>query len=262
MKNILSKWHLNFATYLFFLLSFCCGFFKQSLILFFLVFFHECGHILAILLCHYSFLRVDIYPFGGMTRIDKPLNSSINKEIFIACSGVFLQLILGLFLFLFRNSFSDYHLFQSYNFILIFFNLLPIIPLDGSVILHAFLEKFFSYQKAFFLYEFFSVLFFLCFLFANFYFNVDNYFICGVLFTQFLLLKKQEKYLFHRFYLERFLNNYPYKKIINHKTVDISFLKKETKHFFYLSNRYVTEQDVLAKYYLTEPKKSGKMDMF
>jgi len=254
MKTILTKFHLNITTYLFFLLSFLCGYFKQTLMIFLIVFLHECGHIIMIKLCNYKFLKVEFYPFGGMTKIDKPLNSSINKEILIASFGVFIQLLIGVILTILNQykifQWEEYSLFQNYNLIILLFNLLPIIPLDGSVILHACLEKFFSYKLSFRLYEIISCVFFLIFLFLNLRYHMDNYFICGVLLTEFFLLKKQEKYIFHRFYLERYLHEYPYKKIKNTRNRDIGSIKKETLHFFYEKNRYLSEKEVLQEYLL------------
>ncbi len=251
MKNI-KKFHLNVATYFFFLLSFLCGYFKQTLFIFIIIVVHEFGHIIMIHLCKYKFLKVEFFPFGGLTHIDKPINSSINKEILIAISGVISQIFLGLILIFLKErclTYNNYLLFQTYNFTILIFNLLPIIPLDGSIILHSILEKILPYKKAFFVYEIFSALFFLVFLYLNIILHLDNYFICGVLITQFILLKKQEKYIIRRFFLERTLKEYPYKKIKNETKLDFNSLKKETLHFYYSESHYIHEKEALEKYY-------------
>lgn len=251
MKSIKSKFHLNITVYFFFLISFLCGYFKQTFYLFFIVIFHELGHILAILFFKYKFLRVDIYPFGGITRIDKPVNSSINKEIVIASSGVFAQILLFLIAFCFKD-FIDYKLFCFYNITLICFNLLPIIPLDGSIIFHSFLEKLFSYQKAYHYFEIFSCFAFFLFVLGNIIYEWNNYFICFVLLYLFFKCHKEKKYLIHRFYLERFLKGYPYKKIESHQKEDITVLKKETLHFFFRCDHYVLEREVLKDYFVCQ----------
>ena len=66
---------------------------------------------------------------------------------------------------------------------------------------------------------------------------------------QFILLKKEEKYYFKRFYLERYLKEYPYKKIENERVVDLKKLKKETLHFFWNKDKYVHEKEVLKEYF-------------
>lgn len=248
MKIIFKKLEIPIITYCFFLLSFLCGYFKNVIFIFLIVIFHELGHVFMTRFFHYKIIKVELYPFGGITKIDKPINSSINKEILIASAGIFFQGLLYLFLLLFRDCFkvTDYELFQFYNFHIFLFNFLPIIPLDGSAILHAVLEKFFSYEKALKYYQIFSLIFFCGFVVLNF-LIFENYFICMVLFFQFILLKKQEKYLLHRFYLERYLKEFPYQKICNEIGENYHILKKNRRHFFYSGGKYKNEQEILAK---------------
>ena len=251
--RIIRRCHLDFSTLLFFLLSFCCGYFKQTLFVFLIVLWHEMGHVLAIYLSGYRFLKIELYPFGGITKVEKPINSSINKEILISLAGVFSQILLyGIFYLTFQIgtlSFSSYQFLIKSNTMILFFNLLPIVPLDGSIAIHSLLEKVFPFEKAFFWYEVISLLSFFLFCIGNYYYHFDNYFMCGVLCTQFILLKKEEKYYFKRFYLERYLKEYPYKKIENERVVDLKKLKKETLHFFWNKNKYVHEKEVLKEYF-------------
>lgn len=259
MKNIKAKFKINLATYFFFLISFLCGYFKNILFVFLIVLFHEIGHIFFIKIFRYKIVKVELYPFGGITEVDKPINSSINKELIISLGGILFQFLLYILIILsFKNSWlsvQNFDLLLFYNKTLFLFNLLPIIPLDGSVFLHTFFEKYFSYQKSFHLYQIISLLAFFLFFFWNILFSIDNYFICIVLFIQFLLVQKKKKYYFHRFYLERYLYSFPYKKIINQKSADISVLKKETRHFFYEKNHYVTEKEKISEYFLRKNRK-------
>lgn len=245
MRNILAKFKIHYTTYIFFLFTFLCGYFKQSILIFVLLFVHELGHIFMIVLCHYSFIKVEFFPFGGITTIDKPINSSIYKEILISLAGVFMQILFS-FLVTFCFSF-DNSLFHTYNLTLILFNLLPIIPLDGSIFIHSLFEKIFSYQMAYLIYEICSIFFLFLFFLYNLYTDFNNYFICFVLFFQFFIKRKEKKYLIHRFYLERYLNHYPYRKILSHQRGDIRLLKKETLHFFSQDNHFVHEKELLKK---------------
>lgn len=235
MKNIKIPFKIHITTYFFFCLSFLCGYFKNSLYIFLIVFIHEMGHLFFIKLFSYKVLEVTFYPFGGITKVDKPLNAPINKEMIISLGGFFFQGLL--FLMTFKNE-----LFSFYNKTIFLFNLLPIIPLDGSVFLHAFLEKFWAYKRAFFIYEIVSVISFYLFFLYNVFLGGENYFICGVLFWQIFLVLKQFPYYLHRFYLERYLYDFPYKKIANEFTKNIDVLKKETRHFFYEKKAYVSER--------------------
>lgn len=253
MKTIKKVCKLNFSLYFFFLLSFLCGYFKPTLLIFLIVVTHECGHIFFIKLFHYQIVKVELFAFGGLTTIEKPINSSINKEMIISLGGFFFQgLLFLIFYFLFQKMIiteMTYQLFLLYNKTIFFFNLLPIIPLDGSVFIHALLEKFYSYYHSFQVYKVISVLSFVIFLGVNYWQNLNNYFICLVLFFQFLLLLKNEKYYLQRFYLERFLNDYPYKRIENDYILEKKKLKKETKHYFYTNHHFIDEKKMLAREY-------------
>jgi len=203
-------------------------------------------------LCHYKFIKVEFYPFGGITKIDKPINSSVNKEILIASSGIFVQLVLALLLFVMKQhhiNFDGIDFMGKMNWTILIFNCLPIIPLDGSVIFHSFLEKIFSFEKSFTFYEVISCFCLILFTIINYTLHLDNYYICFVLATEYILLKKEKKYLLHRFYLERLLKEYPYKRIQNEKNQSIHCLKKETLHFYYEDGKYIHEQEKLQKYF-------------
>lgn len=80
MKTIKKVCKLNFSLYLFFLLSFLCGYFKPTLLICLIVVTHECGHIFFIKLFHYQIVKVELFAFGGLTTIEKPINSSLIKK--------------------------------------------------------------------------------------------------------------------------------------------------------------------------------------
>ncbi len=245
MKIILNKYKIHSTTYVLFLVSFLCGMFRRVLYLFFIVCFHELGHLFFIKLFHYKVIEVVIYPFGGITRVEHRLNDSIKKEIIISCGGVFFQLILGILVIF--SSLYDKELFLFYNSVILIFNLLPIIPLDGSVFVHHLLEIFFSFELSLDFYEAFSVVSLLSFILINYFFRLDNYFICMVLIFQYVAFFKNKKYYRNRFYLERYLYDFPSKKIRNEKGGNYKVLRKNTRHFFYNGKRYETEREILTK---------------
>lgn len=253
MKTIKDKFKVNFFTLLYFLIAFLCGYFKPVCIIFFIVCCHELGHILMIRRFHYTISQVELYPFGGMTTIHKPINSSINKELFISISGVGMQLVLqGIILFFYHKgvlAYDTYHSFSFYNKTIFFFNLLPIYPLDGSRFLNALFEKVFAYEKALWWTNLCCFLFYVGFCIYNVVSSTRNYAICSFLLFEFLWILKQQKYLKQKFYLERLLYQFPYQKIENHDQLNIHALKKNTLHFFKYQNRYLHEKALLKKYF-------------
>ena len=129
---------INFLTIYFLLLLFLCGYLKIGIIIFSIVIIHELGHVFFIKMFKYEIIDITIYPFGGMTRIKKDINTPINKELFIAFGGILFQMILlGITMFL-PISIITKTIFWKYNLSIMIFNMLPIIPLDGSIILKDF----------------------------------------------------------------------------------------------------------------------------
>ena len=244
--NLLRKIKISYYTYFFLLVCLFSGFIKNILIIYFICIFHELGHILFINIFHYKIISINILPFGGYTIIDKKINTSINKDIIISIGGIIFQIILFILLYFFKDKINiiDYNLLINYNLILLFFNLLPIIPLDGSNIFNLLLEKilpsFMSYKINIFL----SLIILVLFLFFNISYQIDNYFIISFLTFKIIERWKNFKYYRQRFILERYLYQNNYKKIDN-KIKNIEGLKKEVYHFFKCGKKYTNEKEFI-----------------
>lgn len=249
MMNILNKFKINNYTYFFLLICALCGYIKNITIIFFICFIHELGHIFFIKLFKYKIISVELLPFGGFTTIDKRINTSINKDILISIGGIFFQIILLFIVFLFKNNFNiiTYNLIINYSIILIIFNLIPIIPLDGNKIMHLLLEKLFSYHLSYYLNFTISLIFLIIFLVINYVYNLDNYFIITFLLYKTIIYIKDYSYMKKRFLLERYLYDINY-KCINNNTEKINDLKKEVLHYFKENNKYVLEKKKIEKY--------------
>ena len=77
MKNILK---IDNTTYLIILLSFLCGQFKNIIILYLIIIFHEFGHYLFIKKYQHKIINITIYPFGGITKYQTLLNHNLKEE--------------------------------------------------------------------------------------------------------------------------------------------------------------------------------------
>lgn len=243
MKNILTKFKINNYTYFFALICMLCGYIKNITIIFTICLFHELGHIFFIKLFKYNIISVELLPFGGYTTIDQKINSNINKDLLIAMGGFIFQILLFIIIYLLKNKINiiTYNLFQSYNVTLILFNLIPIIPLDGSRIMHLLLEKLFSYHLSYYLNFFISIIVLILFLICNYLFHIDNYFIITFLLYKTIMYYKNYKYLEKRFLLERYLYPFSYKKIDNN-TKELTDLKKNVLHYFKENDIYINEK--------------------
>lgn len=233
---------INNLTYFFLILFFLTGYFKIALIILFIVFFHELGHVFFIKLFKYKVVDMTIYPFGGMTHIEKKLNSPLKHDLIIAFGGIFFQLFL--YLIPFKGITKLY--FIKYNTSIMLFNMLPIIPLDGSIILNSILNKFFSYKLSYKLYLIISLLFIIIYLFLNYTYSLNNYLIVSLFIVKTYTAYKNTKYLFYRFLLERYLYDLPF-KYLNTKKGNLDILKKDTYQYFKEDGNIISEKKMLKK---------------
>lgn len=250
MKNTLNKIKINNYTYLFILVCFLCGFIKNIIIIFSICLFHELGHIFFIKIFKYKIVSVELLPFGGFTTIDKHINSSISKDIIISFGGILFQLMLLIIVYVLKNNFNviTYNLIIKYNYILMIFNLIPIIPLDGNNIVHLLLEKVFSYELSYKINTCISIIILIIFGTINYIYKLDNYFIISFLIYKLLVYIKNYKYLKNRFLLERIIYNIDYNKIDNN-TKNINSIRKEVLHYFKSNNKYINEKDMIKNNY-------------
>jgi len=255
MMNTLNKFKINNYTYLFFIICALCGYIKNITIIFVICLIHELGHIFFIKLFKYKIISIELLPFGGFTTIDKRINANINKDLLIAFGGIIFQLVLLIIVFCLKNKFNliTYNLIINYSTILIVFNLLPIIPLDGNQILHLLLEKIFSYHMSYYLNAIISIICLLMFFIINYIYNLDNYFIISFLLYKIILYVKNYKYNKKRFLLERYLYDLEYCKIDNH-TKNINSLKKGVLHYFKENNKYINEKEKLKNLFVKTHK--------
>ena len=217
-----------------------------------LLLIHELGHYTAAKLLKFKVLKIVIYPFGGITKIHDLINKDINEEILVATSGVIFQFIFYLIIVYLNhiNIIRDYtlNIYTLYNNQIIFFNLMPIYPLDGSKIINLLLSKFFNYNLSNKLTIMISLIGMSLFILTSSYnHNYSYIMVLSVLIIYNYKFIKQLKYIYNKFLLERYLYNinYPKIKIINNGNK----MYKNNSHIIKVNNNYITEKKYLSKYY-------------
>ncbi len=144
MKNTF-KFEISILYYIVGLFCFLTGYFKDFIWISILIMIHECGHVTGAILCNWKIERVLILPFGGMTFLKESLSRPIYQEWIIVLLGPIYQMVFFLILCFLRYMNPT---FMLYHFLLLGFNLLPIIPLDGSKMLQLCLESFLPYRRS------------------------------------------------------------------------------------------------------------------
>ncbi len=185
--------------------------------------------------------KIIILPFGGLTKFNEIINRPLIEEFLIAISGVIFQFIFYMII----KQYIDYEYFDMINYFIIIFNLIPIYPLDGSKILNVLLNKITSFKNSLLISVIISYI--LIIIFSILFFKINKLFILvlSFLFLEVNKLYKERKEIFNKFLLERYLNEFKFKhkKIIN----NVSEMKKDYRHLFYIDEKYMTENYFLKK---------------
>jgi len=229
--------------YLVAILSIITGLFKDFTYVTLLIFIHEVGHTIGALIYKWDIKKIIILPFGGITIFNEYINKSLKEEFVILILGPLFQ-ILFYFILCFYNIEST--LITNYHYSLLIFNMLPIIPLDGSKLLNIILNKITNFKLSYMLTIYVSILTIILLLIKN--KNMVLYIIIFFIILKIIKEYKDHKYVFNKFLFERY--NYDFifkhKKII--KGIKLDKMKKEYKHLFY-DNKYYTEKEVLKRYF-------------
>ncbi len=216
------------------------GNFKGFFLFTIIILMHEFGHIVTALYYKWKIEKVLLLPFGALTIFHEKLNRPIKEEFMILIMGPLVQII---FVFAIYNIFKNNDIINYSNLIL-FFNLLPIYPLDGSKLLNVILNILTSFKKSHLLTIYIS---FLTLVFLLIKVNL-NLILCLILL--FILIKVIEEYknhnnLFNLFLLERLNNDFKFKK---RKTIkNIQSMKRDYKHIFKIGTKYYSEKEIIRK---------------
>ncbi|WP_028591832.1 M50 family metallopeptidase [Paenibacillus massiliensis] len=126
------------------------GHFIELVTLFAIVFVHELGHAAAASMLGARVVSIQMLPFGGVAEIEDQGCLPAWKEIVIALAGPLQNLFMIAVLLLIRNLGTEQHEFIDYvirgNLMIMLFNLLPVLPLDGGKIVQALLSILLSYH--------------------------------------------------------------------------------------------------------------------
>ena len=241
-------------TYLIVAFSFIItGYFSNLLVFTSIIIIHELGHYLIARLLKLNPQRIIIYPFGGITKMNNLINTKIEKELLVAISGVIFQTVYYLIIvILYKNHIIReyiYDLYKTYHYSILFFNLLPIHPLDGSIVVNLLLSKILPYKKTLILNIIISIITGIIILKINYYhFNYTTILIITIIIDNLIKYYKNINYLFNKFLLERYLYKLVPKKTKN--ITKITNMYKDKYHIIKENNHYLTEKQLLKRRFI------------
>lgn len=243
MKRIPIITHSLF--YIFMIVSVITGYFKDFFFIMLLITIHEFGHIITSRIFKWNIEKVIILPFGGLTIFKEDINRPLKEELLITIMGPLMQVIGYLFL---RNWIIDQS-FTYYHYFILYFNLLPIIPLDGSKLINIFNNYIYSFWKSqnITLIISFITLLLLYFFCIRLNFNIILYLILFFLLVEGFKEYRRKKFVFNRFLLERYQKHYHFKKrILVYHGLEKE-MRRDFNHLFYIKEKWYTEREFLAR---------------
>lgn len=115
---------------------------KHTLIIFSIVLIHELAHTLVAIAHKYSVTEIELFPFGGVAKIDGLMGANPKTEIKIALAGPIVNVVMAS-VALTLGEISDINSLRSYfimvNLSIAIFNMLPLLPLDGGRIVRSYI---------------------------------------------------------------------------------------------------------------------------
>ena len=224
------------------------GYFSNLLVFTSIIIIHELGHFIVAKITKLNVEKIIIYPYGGLVKMNNLINTNINKELLVAISGIIFQLIYySIIYYLYQKGLIReyiFNLYKIYNHSMLFFNLLPIHPLDGSKILNLLLSKIIPFNISNKLTIIISIITTIIIVIINYYnFNYTLILIIGIILDNINKYYKDLKYIYNKFLLERYLYKIAYKK--TKKINKMTNMYKEKYHILKENNNYITEKQAL-----------------
>ncbi len=195
---------------------FFAGYFNYFLVISFILIIHDLGHIVLLKLFSKKITEITVLPFGSIIKSNLNLNNDTLEIFLISIAGILMQILLYPLMSLLHPFFINdisYNIFLNYNKLILIFNLLPIIPLDGSKILLCFLESNVSYKRALKILNIISIIVIIIFMLYVSYQGLNSYLIIFFLFYKTYEEILAHKYIFNKFLLERNLYSNNNKKV-------------------------------------------------
>lgn len=145
----ISSWlYLHPLTVLLFVFGYWNRTIESLFVVFLIMTVHELSHLVAALLIGLKPKRITFYPFGVNLRLQNSMIYSISEEVILYLAGPFSNLVMALFALCFLRGSRWFMLFYWQNIGLCVLNLLPILPLDGGIILKKLLMHRLGHRRA------------------------------------------------------------------------------------------------------------------
>ncbi len=139
---------VNMFFILFLFACFYTGYLEQAIIIFTSVILHELGHVYVAGKLKLHVEEIELFPFGGVARIENMTKYGGMTEAIVALAGPSVSLLIAMCFYFFSLFSETMQLVYKYNFLLFAFNITPVLPLDGGRILRNIMLHHTSYKQS------------------------------------------------------------------------------------------------------------------
>lgn len=254
MKNIYNKVRLSPLFLLLIFLSFISGLFRDIISLFIVIVVHEIGHVIMSLIFKWNIDKINITMYGGYITYNENIDKPFMEEFLVSIAGILMQSIFFFLLYLLSKidivDIDTLLIIRKYHYSVLLFNLIPVVPLDGAKVLNVILNNYFSYKKSLDITNYISVLFVILLLssFIILKYKVEFSYLVIISFIISSIIKNimDSPFLFNKFLFERYKNTVYYIPYYI-KNGDINNMRRQRKNYFYVKNKYISENIILEK---------------
>ncbi|KYG32326.1 protease [Alkalihalobacillus trypoxylicola] len=207
------------------------GYFKEVCMVFMIVFIHEMGHGIMATFFKWNVKKIELLPFGGVAEVEDGGNKPFKEEFLIVLAGpvqhIWMIALSYLLVTMDIWSYSIHETFVQHNVMILLFNLLPILPLDGGKLLQLFCCYKKPYREGLSLtrkISFLSLITFFIFIVTFYPFHLNVWIVILFLSINNYLEWKQKHFRFIRFLMTRmnvYQNSYPIKDLYLNDTMSL-----------------------------------------
>ncbi len=129
--------HIHFLTVLLFFICFCVGKGRVFLFTYSIMLLHELSHTIAALCIGLKVDNISLYPFGVNLKLKNKFVHSFSDELILYICGPLFNIVFAFVMLMLYTHFRIYEFKYLYymNVMLFAMNMLPVMPLDGGVLL-------------------------------------------------------------------------------------------------------------------------------
>ncbi len=189
--------YIHFTTVLLFVFCYINRKLEILSVSYILVFLHELAHLLAALCIGLKPSRIVFFPFGVNLKLKNSIIGALSDEIILYMSGPLLNAVLAVFgVFFIKNQY--FSLFYYNNLGLFLFNILPILPMDGGILMKKILSARVGYRRSEIILKYTSLILIIFLILIQVYLLIKNKFnfsiLLAVIFLTGNIFTNKEKY--------------------------------------------------------------------